>query len=96
MVITARGLDFLANDGGLSAILGVVTVKLHDDTIRQLLTAKIAESEGDPSVKDKLIKAVKDAPADVLKSVTQKALEEGLRQLPNAVQLIQTWFTQLQ
>jgi hypothetical protein len=27
--ITAAGLDFLADDGGLSAILGVVTVKLH-------------------------------------------------------------------
>lgn len=91
--ITAKGLDFLQGDGGLSAILGVVTVKLHDDTIRQLLISKIEESEAEPSVKDRLITAVRDAPADVLKTITQKALEEGLRQLPNAAQIIQSWFS---
>lgn len=42
--ITAKGLDFLADDGGLSAILGTVTVKLHADTIRELLIAKIEHS----------------------------------------------------
>lgn len=39
--ITAAGLDFLEDDGGLSAILGVVTVRLHADTIRALIDAKI-------------------------------------------------------
>ena len=39
--ITARGLDLLANDGSLSSTLGVVTVKLHADTVCYLIAAKI-------------------------------------------------------
>ena len=35
--ITARGIDFLSDDGGLSTILDTVTVKLHSDTIKELL-----------------------------------------------------------
>ena len=42
--ITAKGIDFLEDDGGLSAILGVVTVKLHADTLREMLAKKIDAS----------------------------------------------------
>lgn len=43
--ITARGLDFLEDDGGLSTILGVVTIKLHDDQVRLMLASRIQESD---------------------------------------------------
>ncbi len=39
--ITAEGIDLLEDDGGLSAILGVVTAKLHEDTIRNLVLAEV-------------------------------------------------------
>ncbi|AHD00473.1 hypothetical protein [Leisingera methylohalidivorans] len=91
--ITARGLDFLQDDGGLSSILNVVTVKLHDDTIRQLLIDRVEASSEDPTVKGRLIEAIKTAPAETLKSVTQKALEAGVQSLPNAVQLLQGWLS---
>ena len=52
--ITAKGIDFLADDGGLSAILGVVTVKLHGDTIQALLAAKIDEADIPPEEKGRL------------------------------------------
>lgn len=42
--ITNNGIDYLKPDGGLSASLGVITVKLHSDTIQQLLAAKIEQS----------------------------------------------------
>ena len=42
--ITAAGLDFLEDDGGLSVILGVITVRLHADTMRDLIGAKIETS----------------------------------------------------
>ena len=32
--LTAKGADFLAEDGGLSSILNVVTVRLHEDTLK--------------------------------------------------------------
>lgn len=83
--ITAAGLDFLADDGGLSAILGVVTVKLHDDTIRQLLLAKVDASDAPSSVKDRLREAIKNLPAEGLKATTMDLLKAGLDQLPDAI-----------
>lgn len=88
---TKAGIDFLADDGGLSAVLGVVTVKLHDDTIRSLLIQRIEESEGDATVKGELVKQVRSLPAEALKTLTTRALEAGLRHLPNAIQLLHTW-----
>lgn len=92
-VITAKGLDFIQDDGGLSAVLGVVTVKLHDDTIRQLLIDRVQASQEPEGVKEKLVDAIKSAPAETLKTVTQQALEAGIRNLPNAVQLLQEWLS---
>lgn len=42
---TEKAFDFLADDGGLSAILGVITVKLHSDTVQSLIAAKIDQAE---------------------------------------------------
>ncbi|MCM0751957.1 hypothetical protein DEA98_13760 [Brucella pseudogrignonensis] len=39
--ITAKGLDFISDDGGLSSILGVVTVKLHQETIAALIVDRV-------------------------------------------------------
>jgi hypothetical protein len=58
--ITAKGIDFLEDDGGLSAILGVVTVKLEADTVKRLIEAKIDEAElpADEKIKWKSLSAV--------------------------------------
>lgn len=85
MQITAAGLDFLSDDGGLSAILGVVTVRLHDDTIRQLLISKVEQAPGDPSIKGKLIEKIKELPAEALGSLTMKGLDSAADQIPNVV-----------
>jgi hypothetical protein len=39
--ITAKGTYSLADGGGLSAVLGVVTVKLHEDTLKELIGVRI-------------------------------------------------------
>lgn len=88
--ITARGLDFLANDGGLGAILGVVTVKLHEDTIRSLLIGKVEASGADPTVKASLIAKIKELPAEGLSALVQKALDAGLESLPNLAGWLQS------
>lgn len=89
--ISAKGMDFLQDDGGLGAILGVLTVRLHDDTIRALLIQKVQESDEPDGVKARLVDAIKSAPAETLKTLTQKAVEAGIQSLPNAVQLLQGW-----
>lgn len=72
--ITAKGIDFLMDDGGLSAILGVVTVKLHSDTIQALLN-KIDQADIPPEEKSKL-KVILSKMGDVaLAKLTEKAID---------------------
>lgn len=88
--ITAKGLDFLADDGGLSAILGVVTVRLHQDTIRLLVTQKIEDSDLPEEEKRPLLQAVRELPGEAIKHLTTKLLDLGMDNLPGAVALIRT------
>lgn len=87
MKITAKGLDFLEQDGGLSAILGTVIVKLHADTIRDLLETKIMGSQLPPDEKKHFVDTLKDLPGEALKTVTNKLVEKGLEALstPQAI-----------
>lgn len=87
--INHRGMDFLADDGGLAAILGVVTVKLHDQTIRDLLEKKIQDSGEDPAVKASLLKAIREAPSSAIKQISEYAIQKGLENLPNITPLLQ-------
>ncbi len=84
--ITARGLDFLADDGGLSAILGVVTVRLHEDTVKALLIERIESSEAPETVKSKLVAQVRALPAEATKMLTLDALKSGLSSMPDLIQ----------
>lgn len=52
LAITHRGMDFLVDDGGLSAILGTVTVKLHADTVKDLLAIEINHADLTPEDKN--------------------------------------------
>lgn len=87
--ITAAGLDFLANDGGLTAILGVVTVKLHDETIRDLIAARIQDSNLPPEEKTGLLAQLRELRGESIKHLTMKLLDAGLENLPAALPLIQ-------
>jgi len=83
--ITATGLDFLEDDGGLSAILGVVTVRLHADTIRSLIDAKIETSSMPAEEKSKLRKILATLSEAGLKAATTDLVKSGLDHLPDAV-----------
>lgn len=87
--ITARGLDFLADDGGLTAILGTVTVKLHDDTIRDLIGSRIAQSDLPEEEKRGLQHQLKELRGESLKHLTMKVLDAGLENAPKALPIIQ-------
>jgi hypothetical protein len=86
--ITAQGMDFLQDDGGLSAILGVITIRLHDDTIKSLVEAKIRDSDLPQTEKSRLVSAVRALPAEVTKHLTLKLVDIGLAQSHVALQTI--------
>ncbi|WP_038485377.1 hypothetical protein [Collimonas arenae] len=88
--ITAKGIDFLADDGGLSAILGTVTVKIHADTIKELLAAKIDASSLPKEEKSKFKKHLDTISTESLKVLTKSLLEQGLASVPNLMQWLHT------
>lgn len=81
--ITARGMDFLADDGGLTAILGTVVVKLHADTIRGMLLEKTEESALPEEQKSTLRKQIENLPAAALQAATSRLAQEGLAHIPD-------------
>lgn len=93
--ITARGLDFLADDGGLSAILGVVTIKLHEDTIKGLIEAKVAASDLADEEKTSIRSVIRGLPAEATKRLTEKLLDLGMESLPAAGPLLRTFLQSL-
>ncbi len=88
--ITAKGLDFLADDGGLSAILGVVTIKLHADTLRDIIAAKIDSTGASDAEKSVLKSQLKKLPATALQLASTDLMKTGLDHLPNAIQWLHT------
>ncbi|WP_186107293.1 hypothetical protein [Burkholderia gladioli] len=91
--ITAHGMDFLADDGGLTAILGVVTVKFHDETLKAVIGQKIEESELPPADKRKWLDALRSLPAETTKHLTLKLVDAGLAHAPGALHAIQTYLS---
>lgn len=88
--ITAKGLDFIEDDGGVGAILGTVTVKLHEDTLRQLIEAKVQASDLPAEQKSGILKALREAPGETTKQLITKLVDLGMENAPRAIPLIQT------
>lgn len=88
--ITHRGMDFLADDGGLSAILGVVTVKLHADSIRELIASKVESASIPPAEKSKLKQHLATLSAEAMKTLAKSLVEKGLQNVPDVVHWLQT------
>ncbi len=75
--ITVRGLDFLEDDGGLSAILGVVTMKLHAGTVRDLLAKRIDAAPLPSEQKAVWLEKLKALPAQAAERLVLRLAEAG-------------------
>lgn len=89
--ITAAGLDFIADDGGLTAILRTLDVRLHGDTLRQIIEARINSASGDPSVKHAIKQALVKLPSEAMSKLATQALEHAMDQTPDIVRWLQKW-----
>ncbi|KQT10982.1 hypothetical protein [Ramlibacter sp. Leaf400] len=87
---TNDGLDFLQQDGGLSAVLKVTTVRLHEDTIRGLIAARIKASDLPAERKDSLLERLKQLPAQSIERLADKLLDQALAKAPDAIEWIST------
>lgn len=84
-VITAAGLDFLDETGGIGAELNSVTVRLHQDTIRELLLAQVDALDIPAPQKATFRKHLGDISKKALADGLKDLLLAGLRQTPQAL-----------
>ncbi|MDG3555299.1 hypothetical protein P7L54_04960 [Acinetobacter bereziniae] len=89
VLITHTGMDFLADDGGLSSILGTVIIKFETEQLKAILTAKIMSSDLSLERKTTMIEAIKELPAEGLKHLTTKIVDVGWENLDSLMALIQ-------
>lgn len=87
--ITAKGLDFLADDGGISAILGTVTVRLHADSIKELLLTRIEASSAPAEKKSWLKTQIETASRETMKKIVGSLLDQGVKRAPELVQWVE-------
>ena len=83
--ITEKGLDFLADDGGLSSIFGVITIKLHANTVRSLLADRVNASNLPEEKKSQLKTALGKLSTVALQAVTTDLAKMGLEHGPDAL-----------
>jgi len=87
--INHNGMDFLANDGGLSAILSTVTIKIDAEQFRQILLMKVNESDLPSDQKSQITSVLRELPAENIKHLSTKLLDLGWDNLSSLMQLIQ-------
>ena len=93
--ITAEGLDFLEDDGGVSAMLRTVTVKFHPDDLRALLVGRVDSSELPAAEKSRLMHAIRSVPSKVLQGFLDRFVREAVVRSPDVLQQLETWANQV-
>lgn len=78
--ITAKGIDFIQQDGGLSAILNVQTIKFHRDAVI-VLEDLIAISNMSSEQKEKAKSTLGEMSTEAIKTVVQAVTTAGLSAL---------------
>lgn len=87
--INQNGMDFLANDGGLSAILSTVTIRIDAEQFRQMLLTRVDESNLSPDQKNQITSALQELPSESIKHLSTKFVDAGWNNLGSLIQLIQ-------
>lgn len=91
--ITNKGLDFIQGDGGLGAILGVVTIKIHEDSIKDLVAQKIMGSDLPQPDKKRYLDQLRELPGEATKHLALKMVDAGLENWHRALPLLQSILT---
>lgn len=78
--ITNKGIDFIRDDGGLSAILNIQTIKFHRDAV-VILEDLIAISNMSDDEKEKAKTTFSELSTEALKALVQTIITAGLTAL---------------
>lgn len=87
--LTHKGFDFIQDDGGLGAILDVVTVKLHEDTLKAIIESKVLASDLPEPEKTRFLNQLRELPGEATKHLVLKLLDAGMDNWHRALPLLQ-------
>lgn len=90
ITITHEGIDYISDDGGLTAELGVVTVRLEAETIHTLIMAQIECTDAPRHEKNLLRRQLEALPEEGLRHLTSQLIRQGLEAAPDAIRLLRT------
>jgi hypothetical protein len=82
--LTARGRDHLSADGGLSAKLNTVTVKIHEESLARLEDF-LSRNTPDQSVAAKMSARLRELPSAAIGHLTMKILDWAMEKFPAEV-----------
>ncbi|WP_338332822.1 hypothetical protein [Acetobacter sp. LMG 32666] len=88
--LTARGLDYLSDDGGITAEEKTITVKLDGDTIKALLCRAVDSAPESEATKASVKQKVKAMGGEALKDLTSSLISKGIENAPGLVQWLGT------
>lgn len=92
MRATVSGVDFILNDGGLTAILNVQTIRVHRDTITALEDIIALSNLPEPE-KAGIVSKLQQLPSAAIEHLTKELVVKGALSLPAALPLIQTFLS---
>lgn len=76
--LTHKGFDFIQDGGGLGAILDVVTVKLHEDTLKAIIESKLLASDLPEPEKKRFLSQLRELAGEATKHLALKLLDAGM------------------
>ena len=89
ITITSAGLDHVSLDGGLTAELGVVTVRIERDTIQALVAAQIEMTDATRQEKTLLRQQLQALSKEGHQRLAKQLIQLGLEAVPNSIQWLQ-------
>ncbi|HEL3751352.1 TPA: hypothetical protein UMV35_003690 [Stenotrophomonas maltophilia] len=88
--ITSAGLDYLSEDGGLTEELGSMKIKIHAESLQQMLELMVLRSDLDQPQKQRYVDELRKLPAETTKHLALKAVDAAIAQSGKLLPLLQS------
>jgi hypothetical protein len=92
--ITANGLDFLEDDGGIRAILNKITIQFDPKDLQTLIKSRLDRENITPEKKNEILSTIKSLPSEGIKNVYKHLINFGLEKAPDVFHLLQNILNQ--
>lgn len=90
ITITSAGLDHVSEDGGLTAELGVITIRIEADTLQALLAAQIEMTDAPKHEKNLLRQQLQALSKEGHQRLASQLIHLGIEAAPRSIEWLKT------